>query len=213
MNRSFLDIFWKHPSVYVTEDQLAHFLAGTPNSRYARLSRAVKKGDLARIKRGLYCLSERLVNQRSHPFELAQFIYGPSYVSLESALSYHGLIPEAVHIITSVTSRRNKEFMTPFGQFSYHHLPVDNFFLGVYYLKENKHQFFMASPWKAILDYIYCYKKEWLSLIPLQDNLRIELEDLPKISSGDLEQFKTFYHSKRIDHFVKNISKEFINEH
>ena len=212
MSKFLENALWENPSVYVTEDQLAYFLGGTPDSRYARLSRAVSKGYLIRVKRGLYCLSERMSLKIPHPFELAQLIYGPSYISLESALSYHGFIPEAVHAITSATTKRNKEFKNPLGQFVYHRLPIDNFFMGVRLIKENKHQFFMASPWKALLDYIYCYKKEWYDLEPIQDSLRIELEDVPKTSEEELEQLKAFYNSKRIERFIKNIPMEFISE-
>ncbi len=204
--------FWRHPSPYLSEDQLAHYLGGTVNSRYSRLKRAVKQGHLIRIKRGLYCLSERLAKKASHPFELAQLIYGPSYISLESALSFHGLIPEAVHSITSATIKRNKKLQTPLGQFIYFRLPVDNFFIGVNHIKENEHQFFIASPWKALLDYIYCYKKEWYDLSPIQKSLRIELNDLPKINTDELQQLNLFYHNKRIKNFIKNIPRELIDE-
>ncbi len=213
MSSAFENILWRNASVYVSEDQLAHFLDGSPDSRYARIKRAVQAGYLVRVKRGLYYLSSRLVPEQPHPFELAQLIYGPSYISLESALSYHGLIPEAVHTITSATTKRNKEFHTPLGAFSYHRLPIDNFFIGVAQIKENNCRFFMASPWKALLDYIYCYKKNWQNLDPVQESLRIELEDLPILPQDYLSQLGSYYHSRRIERFIKNIPKEFISEH
>ncbi len=203
----------RHPSVYLTEDQLAHLLGGTPHSRYARLKRAVKKGLLVRVKRGLYYLNEELAFMRPHSFELAQFIYGPSYISLESALSYHHLIPEAVYSITSVSLKRNHLFKTPLGEFRYSRLPTENFFIGVTLVQEGRYRFFMASPWKAILDYIYCYKKDWDNLSLFHDSLRVEWEDLPVISREKLDQFKCFYHSRRIDKFIRNVPKEFIDEH
>lgn len=207
------NILWNTPSVYITDHQLAHALGGSKDSLYARLNRAVKKGQLIRVKRGLYCVSERLALKRPHPFELAQLIYGPSYISVESALSYHGLIPEAVHSITATTTKRNNEFKTPLGNFTYCRLPTKDFFVGVNHLTEGHHQFMLASPWKALLDYIYCYKKNWTSLEPVEHNLRIDLDDLPRISQKELERLQTFYHRNSIDRFIKNIPKEFINEH
>ena len=136
---------WKNPSAYLTEDQLAHFLGGTADSRYARINRAVTEGHLVRIKRGLFYLTERLSLKRPSTFELAQFIYGPSYISLESALSYHQMIPEAVYMTTSVTIKRNKEFKTPLDSFVYYRLPTDNFFVGVEHVKEADHQFFVEK--------------------------------------------------------------------
>ena len=90
---------------------------------------------------------------------------------------------------------------------------MDNFFIGVHYIKENNHTFFMASIWKAILDYIYCYKKSWTSLEPLYENLRIDLEELPKIAQTDLLQFQQFYQRKNIDKFIAHIPGEYIDEH
>lgn len=213
MNELLTNILWRNASVYMTEEQLAHLLDGTPDSRYARLHRAVAKGQLLRVKRGLYCLGERLAaQQNAHPFELAQLVYGPSYISLESALSYYGLIPEAVRVVTSVTTKRNKKFLTPLGEFSYRRLPTNDFFLGVNFCQDGNNKFFMASPWKAILDYIYCYKKEWHTLTPMVESLRLDVENLPKISKEDLLRLKEFYHCKRIDRFIANFPVEFIDE-
>ncbi|PHQ81251.1 MAG: hypothetical protein COB66_02720 [Coxiella sp. (in: Bacteria)] len=205
------DILWHYPSVYLTEHHLAHLLGGTPDSRYARLRRATQKGLLVKVKRGLYYLGERLATHPPHPFELAQFIYGPSYISLESALAYHNLIPEAVYAITCASIKRTAQFMTPLAEFKYHRLPLENFLLGVRYIENDPYQFFMASPWKALLDYIYCYKKEWDSMTPLQESLRIELDDLPLISSSELSKLTHYYHSQRITRFIKQIPQEFIH--
>ena len=103
-------ILRKNASAYLTAAQLSQLLGRTSDSIFARLNRAIKKGQLTRVKHGLYCIADYITNKRPHPFELAQFIYGPSYINLESALSYHGLIPEAVHSITSVSIYRNKSF-------------------------------------------------------------------------------------------------------
>lgn len=213
MNTALANNLWRYPSAYITEDQLAQYLGGSADSRYARIRRAVQDGYLIRLKRGLYQLGERFSPKTSHPFEAAQLIYGPSYISLESALSYHGLIPEAVRVITSTTMKRQNAFKTPFGLFAYHTLPVNNFFIGVNYVKENNYTFLLASPWKALLDYIYCYKKKWTGLEPLAESLRIDLDDLPKISSTDLEQLKNFYQRENINHFIKHLPKEYIDEH
>ena len=204
---------WQNPSVYITEVQLAHLLGDSADSRHAHIRRAVQKGRLVRIKRGLYYLGERLTSNRPHPFEIAQLIYGPSYVSLEAALSHHGLIPEAVYTITSVTIKRQRSFKTSLGLFVYHTLPTDNFFTGVSYVQEGGHIFLLASPWKALLDYIYCYKKKWKGLEPLSESLRIDPEDLPKISKAELEQFKHFYQRENINYFINYLPKECIDEY
>jgi hypothetical protein len=89
-----------------------------------KISGMLAKGDIVRVKKGLYILGEPL---RRHPFcreLLANLIYGPSYVSLEYALHYHGLTPERAETVTSVTCGRSRTFDTPAGTFSYRMIPA-----------------------------------------------------------------------------------------
>ena len=85
--------------------------------------RAVASHEVWRIHRRLYCLSDRYMQGRINPLELAQCIHGPSYVSLESALSYHSWIPEGVQAVTSVAMGRSRTFDTPVGLFSFTCVP------------------------------------------------------------------------------------------
>ena len=70
-----------------------------------RITRLLSGGEIVRIKKGLYCFGEAFRREPIIREHLANMIYGPSYVSLEYALSYHGLIPERVETVTSVTTR------------------------------------------------------------------------------------------------------------
>ena len=194
--------------VCITDAELASILSVADNQRYSIVKRAIVKGDLIHIRRGLYCLGKHLTTKTPHPFELAQKIYWPSYVSLESALSYHGLIPEAVYSITSVATKRSKEFHTPLGNFSYIKIPSDNFFVEVERKEEQGNYFFIAKPWKAILDYLFCYKKNWHGLEPLVDDLRIEVDELPQLSLDTIEILMGYYKSQRIKQFLNSIAKE-----
>lgn len=194
---------------YLTDRELEFLLDGTPDSRYGKTKRMLAQGKLLHIRRGLYSLTDKLgYRTKPHSFELAQFIYGPSYISLESALSYHQLIPERVYTITSCTGKRAKKFETPLGHFNYMHLPEENLFTEVELIKENEYQFFIAKPWKAICDYIYCYKHDWKDLDPLQNSLRIEIEDLPLLREEEIQLLEEYYHQKRISRFLKNIRRE-----
>ena len=200
----------QYPSSILTEGELACLAGGTPHSRYARNKRAVQKGDLIRIKRGLYVVNKQLSQQAPSFFELAQRIYGPSYISFESALSYHGLIPEAVYSITSATTKRTKIFETPLGHFSYISLPNFNFFIGVAHIKEGNQHYLLASPWKALLDYIYCYTKKYRTVTEAAEDLRLDVSELPKIAAKDLEAFELYYQNTRINQFIKGISEEYL---
>ncbi|MCX7121420.1 MAG: hypothetical protein NTZ67_06565 [Gammaproteobacteria bacterium] len=206
------DKLWHHPALVVTESQLAQLLGGTADSYSARINRAVTKGQLIRLKRGVFCLGKRLAAKSLSLFEIAQFIYGPSYISFESALSYHGLIPEAVYMTTSACILRNKTFRGSLRDFSYNRLPVDKFFIGVDYVEEGNNTFLMASPWKALLDYIYARKENWPDFSPVEGSLRIESSELPKITRTKLIDFKKYYRSSRISLFVDVIPKELIDE-
>ena len=160
----------------------------------------------------IYSMTDR-VGHRSvvHPYELAQYIYGPSYISLESVLSFHQLIPEMTLTVTSVATKRSRHFMTPLGQFSFQHQPKKNFYIGVERIEEDGHLFLMAKPWKAICDYIFCYKKDWKNLEPLSDSLRIDLEALPMLHDEEYALFEQYYHSTRINRFLKGIRKDLRN--
>jgi len=197
-----------HPMVCLTDTELAAILDVADHQKYGQIKRAAKKGALIHVRRGLYCLGNQLTVKKPHPFVLAQEIYWPSYLSLETALAYYGLIPEAVYTITSVTTKRTKEFQTHFGNFSYQKLPTNNFFTEVKLIKENDYSFFIALPWKAITDYVYCNKKNWQGLDPLLQDLRINLDDLPQLSLEKTRVLSAFYQSTRIEKFLCGIKKE-----
>lgn len=204
MKKDIEKLLRQHPQPYLTDLELATYLGGTPDSRYGKVKRLLSRKVLLHIRRGLYFIVNK---DELHPFVLAQRIYGPSYISLESALSYHQLIPEAVYTHTSVTSRRSKQFETPLGIFSYQHLPLKPLFIEVELVKKNGHTFFIAKPWKAILDYVYCHKKEWNSLGSMLADLRMNVKDLAVLSKQDIELFDEYYHHSRINRFLKAVNK------
>ena len=195
---------------YLTDIDLDMLLDGSPDSRYGRVKRLIQQGKMLHIRRGLYYLTEIQGAVKPHPFELAQYIYAPSYISLESALAYHQLIPEAVYVITSACARRSKKFNTPIGVFSYLHLPAENFYTEVELITENNYRFMVAKPWKAICDYIYCYKKNWDNLLPLMKSLRINRDDLPALQEKEIEILENYYHHSRITRFLKNITRDLL---
>ncbi len=197
------------PTLYLTDTEVNLLINSNPHSRYGKVKRWLQKGDLMHLRRGLYCLGEKFAgNRKPHPFVAAQRIYNPSYISLESAMAYHQLIPEAVYTITSVTTKRKNEFNNSLGIFKYEHLPVENFYLDVELVTENNEQFFMAKPWKAIGDYIYCYKKEWRNLEPLFKSLRIEQKNIPPLRYEEIEALIDYYQHRRLTRFFNGIKKE-----
>lgn len=116
----------------------------------------VRRGEIIRIKKGLYVFGEDF---RRGPWSrevLANLIYGPSYISLDSALSHHGLIPERVDVMTSVTLSRTREFDTPLGIFSYRSLTRQKYDVGIDQLRLGTGEHFLiATPAKALADKVW----------------------------------------------------------
>jgi predicted transcriptional regulator of viral defense system len=142
-------------------------------------------------------------------YALSQHIHGPSYISLESALSWHGWIPEAVYTLTNVSSDKSKQFNTPLGIFSYNRIPQKIFYTGVERLAdETGNVFLMATPIKALADYVYVHKKDWAGLTPVAESLRIEREEFESVTLNDIESLIDNYTSRRVQEFLKGVRKE-----
>jgi hypothetical protein len=160
----------------------------SPRSKVTHLLRS---GAIIRIKKGLYIFGSQ--QRRSLiPLEtLANQIYGPSYVSLEYALSFYGLIPEFVAEVTSVTTKRQKRYETPVGRFSYVPIPTKLFSVGFTLLQvTNYESALIATPEKALADLIYTRKLKITSpsdlVAFLFDDLRLDQTSSKKLHIGIL---------------------------
>ena len=117
-----------------------------------QLTRWVKKGYLLKIKNGIYVFKRDYEKIRGE--EIAAAIYQPSYLSLESALSAYGFIPEMVYAYVSVTGKINRTFDNDFGHFIYRHVKSELFW-GYREVKTDTGRYLIAEPEKALLDYLY----------------------------------------------------------
>jgi len=154
-----------------------------------KVTKLLKAGILIRVRKGLY-----VRNDPRNPYSreiLANLIYGPSYVSLEFALQHHGLIPEAVRLVTSVSTGRNKKYFTPIGDFEYCHLPEKYMSPGSEWLNVDARRGYMiASPAKAIFDTLYLRTPD-ITLNHLEahlfENLRMEEDEFAHIDFSVLQ--------------------------
>ena len=138
---------------YFETKELRLILGGNfTSTTLVNLKNWVNKGYLIMLRRGLYALSE--MKNKIDAMAFAAKIYFPSYVSLETALSFYGIIPEAVFTVTSVTTRKTKEFKTPLGNFSYQKIKVAAFG-GFETKKQDGISFNLALPEKALVDFFY----------------------------------------------------------
>jgi predicted transcriptional regulator of viral defense system len=209
MNKLTERIFEDVPYGYFTGQDAVTLFPGSQDRRYGLVKRAIAGGEIIHIRRGLYCLAPKYQKKKINLYALAQNIYGPSYISLESALSWHDWIPEAVYTLTSASSGKSKEFKTPLGAFSYSCVPQKIFYTGVERLvDEADNVFLMASPMKALADYVYVNKKDWFGLKPVTESLRIEPEEFEAITSDDLDILIENYTSLRVGKFLKGLRKD-----
>jgi len=152
-----------------------------------------KAGELIRLKRGLYVISPKESGETLSTELIANHIYGPSYVSLQTALRFYGLIPEAVHEIQSMTIKRARLFTNDLGVFNYISCPRDYFSIGIRQITINNNTLLIATPEKALCDTL-CYtpnlniryKKE-LSIL-LEDNWRFDMDVLQQMNTDIIEQ-------------------------
>lgn len=181
-------------------------------ARKLLIHRAVDAKEILRLKRGLYILSHEYRKSSYHPFVIAAMLHAPSHISFETALSYHGLIPEAVYQVSSVTSSRSRDFNTPLGIFTFQRIPLHNPRAGVEIVKLADYSWaYIAKPLRAITDLIY-YRKEisWEAhgLGFLIDSMRIEDEDLFHIDFSYYTEMLEGLYNKRTIHYLEGMKKE-----
>ncbi|KKP80238.1 MAG: hypothetical protein A2271_02930 [Candidatus Moranbacteria bacterium RIFOXYA12_FULL_35_19] len=172
-----------------------------------RLSEWQKKGYIKKITKGYYIFSDTQINE-SVLFIIANKIFDPSYISLEMALSYYGLIPEGVYSITSVITKKTYKPVSSLGQFSYHRIKPELMF-GYQLVAYQNHNFKIAEIEKSILDYFYVNSK--LKTRGEFEELRInkdifqEKVNIKKLNEY-LIQFNNQALEKRINNFVKYLN-------
>lgn len=151
-----------------------------------KINELLKSGIVIRVKKGLYVFGENLRRAPVCRETLANLIYGPSAISLEYALAFHGFIPERVDTITSITPKRDKEFITPLGRFTYRYLRLSKYPFGIeQQWIDKQHPVFMACPEKALIDYVVL---NGVSLATVKD-ARLFLEQDLRIDSLDWARF------------------------
>ena len=202
----------KAPSGVFTRPEVACWVGGSPQRQFSLLKRAVAAAEVVRVHRSLYCLADKYLRQKLDLRVLAQRIYGPSYISVESALSHHAWIPEAVYAITSVSLERSREYDTPLGLFSFSRVPQKTFYATVQRVEEsNAGSFLLASPLKALADYVYVHKCDWNSARPVTESLRVDKNLLAGIESEGFDRLAANYSSRRVQQFLKGLRKELVS--
>lgn len=144
------------------------------------ISSNLSSGLFVKLRNNFYTIKD----SRPDYFFIANKIYQPSYISLETALSYYKIIPEVVYGNTSITTKTSREFETPIGNFTYRHIKIEAF-TGYELRVADRYKVLMAEPEKALADYLYFVDLKKVSL-----NDRLKLRNINRLKL--LEYAKLF---------------------
>ena len=194
--------FFESPVELFSQSEVAVAMPGSDFSRHGLIKRAMSKGEIIPIRRGLYCLAPRNRKKSLSIYTVSQRIYGPSYVSMETALSFHGWIPEAVYSCTCASFGPARDFDTPLGVFNYRRVPQNVFYADVErHADADGNVFLMASPIKALADYIYIKRLNW-NIKDASASLRIEPDQLATATAEQITALIENYSNLRIKRFL-----------
>ena len=150
-------------------------------TKFAKVAQLERAGEIIRLRRNLFVVNPEETGLPLSSGLIANHLLAPSYVSMQTALRYYGLIPEAVYTIQSMTFKAAKEFNTPVGNYCYYHISRETYPIGITQIKEENSVYIMATPEKALCDLIanqpgvnLRYKKEALEF--LEENLRFDMD-------------------------------------
>ena len=195
----------------LTDNQLKRLIAGTDQRRHHLVNRAVKAGELVRLRRGLYVLADEFREHPIHPYTVAQMLVPGSYVSLETALAFHGWIPEAVYTTASIApGRKAKEFRhEELGFFTFHPLATQRgaFLELVRRVEANGQSFLVAHPLRALMDLVCFKKNEWQGLAWIETSLRVDVDALKKVTGAELRTLKDVYKHRRVHNFIGELEQ------
>ncbi|MDP2830255.1 MAG: hypothetical protein Q8O37_16825 [Sulfuricellaceae bacterium] len=203
----------------LSQAQLARLLDGTPQRRYNLVNRALQHGELLQLRRGRYLLATQLQNRMPHPFVLAQALQAGSYISFETALSFHGWIPESVPVTLSVLpGRRRLEVDHPtFGLFRFYPLALRQ---GYFLEAVDRHTFagpvgqvaLVAQPLRALLDIVCLRKLEVGSSMgnigELMQSMRIDAELLTQTQPAAWQALQRVYAHRRMASAIQALQQE-----
>lgn len=188
----------------ITTQQLKEQYADYSNP-LAKINRDVKKEKLFPLVKGIY-----ETNPNTNGSRLAQFIYGPSYLSFDYALAEYGLIPEAIYVFTCATynKKKIKTYTNKFGTFIYRDVPNNVFSYGVMVNVDGNYAYHIATPEKALCDKLYAISpvKTIKNLKRLLfDDLRIDEDKFNELNKQDILKLAPLYHSTNLNLLAKFI--------
>lgn len=157
------------------------------------------KGYIIKLKNGVYAVADR--KNKIKKEHVAYRLYEPSYISLEWALSYYGLIPEMVFNVTSVTTKTTRNYDNKIGLFIYRHIKPA-MFVGYKKMDVENQPYLMALPEKALVDYLYLNSSK-INNQDEFDELRLNEVEIKRLDSKKIEEFGELTGSKKVKKIIK----------
>lgn len=204
----------KNIGLVPTNKDILYSLYGDLKRPDEKASKLERKGLIIRVKRNLYVVAPKIHNQEISRELAANHLYGPSYVSLESALAYYGLIPERVYTMRSVCTKLHKQYDTPLGHFEYVKVPAKHYPIGIRQeIIDNSYAFLITSPEKALCDKIVTTPNLRLQSVKamqeyLEDDLRIDFSAVEKFDLEIIQQCvevgRKNTNLRMLEKFIKN---------
>lgn len=212
-----MDLIGDFGVIPLNYDSLSSFLGNYKSSKDKIVS-LEQKGDIIRVKKGLYVVNPILLNKPLCKELIANHIYQQSYVSFETALGYYGLIPERVYTIKSASIKRTKSFSNKIGNFEYIQINQEYFSIGVRSeIINNNYAFLIACPEKALCDLIITSKTLRIQSIKsmqeyLFKDLRIDSDEFNKLKPEIIKECieKTIKKRKELELVYKILRDESI---
>ncbi|MFQ5433850.1 MAG: hypothetical protein ACE5FD_03150 [Anaerolineae bacterium] len=193
-----------HDSILFNTHEL---LVKHPQFHINRLSEWRKKGYIIALRKGYYIFADIELNHYIH-FLIANTLYQPAYISLETALSYHNLIPEIVYAHTSVTTRLPRQFHNTPGVYTYNQIkPAAYRGYQLLPIPQHTRKVKVAFPEKALLDYLYLHPE----LAAPDDflSLRLNLDALNQLDFTRLQVFSSLFNQKTVTRRVNALLKSY----
>jgi len=187
-------------TAYIEAQNLLPLLRDYTNPRDF-ISRLCKRGELVRLKNGFFVIAEKIKGQPVPYEQIANLLHGPSYLSFEWALSYYGMIPEGVYVVTSVSAIKSLSYTTPLGTFEYTHLSHVRYAIGINQKENASGNFLIATPEKALVDLVHKKSRHLNSkdlLIDLVEARRIDEATLKTLDKRHLAEIADFYRSETV---------------
>jgi hypothetical protein len=188
------------------------FSDSSEGARKLLVYRAVRSGEIHRLRTGVFCLAKPYLRAVPHPYAIAEMLHYPSHISLESALRFHGMVPEALRVVASVSRERARKFANYFGEFHFLRVPTSSARVGVEAVEMGDDLWaFVATPLRALADLIYVraevsWKNDGSRF--LTDSMRIDPDDLRALPWDELEGILACFNNRRTITYLCGVREE-----